>query len=88
MINKSSLESDFSITRNGQLSVDVRNSIVILFMGHSTAAIPAFIVANQHTYGVIGTLPTTFSLEVTNNKLVINVGDTSYYSSEFKYILE
>ena len=88
MINKSSQQSDFNIVRNGQLSIDISNTIVLLFIGHTTSALPAFIVANQSSYDVIGTLPATFSLEVTNNKLIINVGDTNYYSSEFKYMLQ
>jgi hypothetical protein len=35
---------------------------------------------------VIGTLPPTFVISVNNGILTINVGNTNYYASGFKYI--
>lgn len=87
-IVKSNSQYDFTITRNNSAEINVANKVlIILFNGHATKALPAFILANNSGYSVLGALPSTFNLSIADNKLTIDVGNTAYYESLFKYYL-
>lgn len=60
--------------------------MVIMFVGHDTAALPCFIIANRNSVSFIGDKPSTFTVTSNNGVLTINVGNTSWYSSEFRFL--
>jgi hypothetical protein len=86
--DKSFLKTDFSIARNSSEELDLSSNktLVLLFKGHTSSALPAIILANSDTYSVLGELPPTFTLNISSNVLTISTGNTGYYLSEFKII--
>ncbi len=76
---KSASSSDIAINRNSAGTIEFNNNVaIIIFMGHSTLALPAIILINNSTYSVIGSLG-AISVYINSDNDMNNIIDDGWY---------
>ena len=79
---------DCSLNRGDSTSITMTyRKAIIIFLGHITAALPCFIVANTAGYGSIGDLPSGLSITFENSIMTLTYTGTTFYTADFKFLV-